>query len=163
MHKNENIKMKILLANEQKKEAVISDQNKYKKENSDLLYQNSILEAKIKDLNEQVYSDKKYKNKDMFVPYKKLSEHYKKINEEKSITIENYEQTLNKLEDLKSKIKIQNGMDLKITDFFELIVEKIQRNEENKLVEKNKNLSIKEEEKYDKNGNYEYGIKYLNP
>lgn len=99
----------------------------------------------------------------MFVPYKKLTEHYKKINEEKSITIENYEQTLNKLEDLKSKIKIQNGMDLKITDFFELIVEKIKTNEENKLVEKNKNLSIKEEEKYDKNGNYEYGIKYLNP
>ena len=163
MHKNENIKMKILLANEQKKEAVISDQNKYKKENSDLLYQNSILEAKIKELNEQVYSDKKYKNKDMFVPYKKLTEHYKKINEEKSITIENYEQILNKLEDLKSKIKIQNGMDLKITDFFELIVEKIKTNEENKLVEKNKNLSIKEEEKYDKNGNYEYGIKYLNP
>lgn len=163
MHKNENIKMKILLANEQKKEAVISDQNKYKKENSDLLYQNSILEAKIKDLNEQVYSDKKYKNKDMFVPYKKLSEHYKKTNEEKSKTIENYEQILNKLEEIKSKISIQNGMDLKITDFFELIVEKIQRNEENKLVEKNKNLSIKEEEKYDKNGNYEYGIKYLNP
>ena len=54
-------------------------------------------------------------------------------------------------------------MDLKITDFFELIVEKIKTNEENKLVEKNKNLSIKEEEKYDKNGNYEYGIKYLNP
>lgn len=43
--------MKILLANEQKKEAVISDQNKYKKENSELLYQNSILQAKIKELN----------------------------------------------------------------------------------------------------------------
>ena len=36
MHKNENIKMKILIANEQKKEAVISDQNKYKKKYSDL-------------------------------------------------------------------------------------------------------------------------------
>ena len=53
-------------------------------------------------------------------------------------------------EEIKSKISIQNGMDLKITDFFELIVEKIQTNEENKLVEKielvekNKNLSIKE-------------------
>lgn len=83
----------------------------------------------------------------MFVPYKKLSEHYKKTNEEKSKTIENYEQILNKLEEIKSKISIQNGMDLKITDFFELIVEKIQTNEKIELVEKNKNLSIKRRRK----------------
>ena len=162
MHEKETMKIKLLLDMEQKNKTVNTEENKYKKENLELLNKNSDLENKNKELNELVYSNKKYKNKDKFISYKKLSEHYKKKNEEQTVTIENYENTINKLEELKSKIS-QNSSALDITEFFEEIVQKIQKLEEIHLVvEKNNNFKDTEKEKNYNNINYE-SRNYFNP